>query len=142
MKFFIVSFVIISLFTAEYKNKLQRGKYKDKVLNDTCCYRVYKIDSINNYYLIYSKKNDRIYKIVSQKEKKLKSGIIKLKGCYKFVLRSMIYDNADKNSILKLSQVTCFDISETTSICLEGDSIRDLYLAENIRGLNFIRNKK
>ncbi len=31
-------------------------------------YKVFKIDSINSYYLIYAEKNDTLYKIVSKKE--------------------------------------------------------------------------
>jgi hypothetical protein len=104
-------------------------------------YRVYRIDSINTWYLIYARKGDSLYKIVSKK--------IEIEGCHKievgnhydFHLHSRIYGYTiagkkilPQNTLL----VNCFSFDDSTNICLERDSINDLHYADNIKGLCFI----
>jgi hypothetical protein len=103
-------------------------------------YKVYKLDSINNYYLIYASRKDSLYKIVSKKEPSKNCNQIRKDGEYQFKLHSSIAHRRiggkeilPQNSLL----VNCFYYDESTSICLEGDSIRDLHYADNIKGLCF-----
>ena len=105
-------------------------------------YRVYKIDSINNYYLIYVKKSDSIYKIVSQKDAINNCRTIKKNGYYAFKIHSSLSSFKIGNLLVtpKGSDiVNCFAYDKSTNICFEGDSIRDLYYADNIKGLCFVR---
>ncbi len=105
-------------------------------------YQVYKIDSINNWYLIYAKKGDSLYKIVSKKalvdvcNKK-----VQVSNRYNFQLHSSIYGYTiggkrmmPQNSLL----VTCFSFDKATTICIERDSINDLHYSDNLKGLCII----
>jgi hypothetical protein len=112
------------------------GKYS----NEDLTYRVYKIDSINNYYLIYASKNDSLYKIVSKKETMKNCNRIQKNGEYDFKLHSTLSNRHIGNmdiSAKSLPHVNCFYYDEQTYICLERDSINDLFHADNIKGLCF-----
>jgi hypothetical protein len=105
-------------------------------------YKVYKIDSINNFYLIYAKKNDSLYKIVSKKEGIGNCNRIQEGKVYDFKLHARS-ENRTIDGIKILPQnsllVNCFSYDDSTKICLERDSINDLHYAENIKGLCFIK---
>jgi hypothetical protein len=103
-------------------------------------YNVFKLDSINNYYLIYAKKHDTVYKIICQKQIVSHCNKLKLGTFYKFDLYS-IRENAPVISGIKMNEVNyldikCYQFDENTSICKE-DGIYDLYFARNIKGLCF-----
>ena len=105
-------------------------------------YNVYKIDSINNYYLIYANRNDSLYKIVAQKEKKNNCNMIKSCLSYKFIIHSM-RENPPKIGGIKIRpinymDINCFQFDKETRICKE-DGIFDLYFADNVKGLCFIK---
>ncbi len=113
-----------------------------KITNLQTYYTVTKLDSINNYYLIYAKKNDSVYKIVSKKELFPNCELITLGSNYEFKLKSM-RENAPTFRGLKVSPINymdikCFQFDENTQICKEA-GIYDLYFAENINGLCFIK---
>jgi hypothetical protein len=104
-------------------------------------YEVMKIDSIKNIYLIYAKKDGFLFKIASKKEETENCDKIEVNGKYGFHLESLFpknflgkYDLSPKS----LPHVTGVDFYGTT-ITLEGDSISDLYIAHNIKGLCFIK---
>lgn len=106
-------------------------------------YHVYKLDSINNYYLIYAKKQDTIYKVVSKKEKLANCKMININSDYEFTLHSM-RDSAPVINGIKMTPVNymdinCYQFDENTSICKEKD-IYDLYFSDNIKGLCFIND--
>lgn len=106
-------------------------------------YKVYKIDSINSFYLIYARKGDSIYKIVSKKKQhQVCNTTIITNGKYEFKLHSQSYnpktgklDELPENVLL----VSCFYYDDLTKICLERDSINDLHYADNVEGLCFLR---
>lgn len=111
-----------------------------KYSEDSISYKVYKIDSINSYYLIYANRKDSLYKIVSKKESVKNCNPIQKDHQYNFKLHSALANRRiggkeilPQNSLL----VNCFFYDESTSICFEGDSIRDLHYADNIKGLCF-----
>jgi hypothetical protein len=115
---------------------------KIKNRSNITTYNVYKIDSVNTYYLIYTKKNDTIYKIVSKKEIMDRGQKIQLNRMYAFELHSILSEFRIGNATVspKTSNINCFAFDEKTNICLEGDSIKDLYSANNIKGLYYIKN--
>lgn len=145
MKHFIIitSLILIPLIGLVKNNFLPSKYYKQNSSNQQLTtFRVYKIDSINSYYLIYAKKGVSIYKIVSKKVRVTKCDKININSNYGFKLHSSLHDRQigamkflAQNSLL----VNCFYYDKLTSICLEGDSIRDLYSAENLKGLCFTR---
>jgi len=105
-------------------------------------YRVYKIDSINSFYLIYARKGDSLFKIVSKKDKNLLCKNIGNNRYYEFNLHSQTGEYKIGNVVVPVSlHVDCFAYDDSTSICLERDSIRALYHADNIKGLCFLKNK-
>jgi hypothetical protein len=106
--------------------------------NANTSYHVYKVDSLNNFYLIYASKQGGKYKIVSEK-KHCESGDKILKaGYYEFDLYSIIY-NSDTLPIHP-GGVGSIQVDSLTTIFLE-DSIYDIFSAKNINGLCFLKNK-
>ncbi|WCT13636.1 hypothetical protein [Mucilaginibacter jinjuensis] len=123
----------------------KREGVKHPAKNVATSYKVYKIDSINTYYLIYARGHDTLFKIVSKKNSVKSHYKIKVNTSYEFKLHSSLLNRhigakilLPQNSLL----VNCFSYDDKTQICLEGDSIRDLYYAENIKGLYFIKTKR
>ncbi len=106
-------------------------------------YRVYKIDSINSFYLIYAKGRDSLFKIVSKKESDIIGNKIEVDKAYSFKLHSSLTDFRIGNVLIspRNLEVNCFSYYDETQICYEGDSIRDLFHADNLRGLYFIKTK-
>jgi|LakMenEpi03Aug12_release.lakeMendotaPanAssembly.Ray.scaffolds.fasta_scaffold299590_2 hypothetical protein len=111
--------------------------------SDDFLYKVYKIDSINSYYLVYSVKRDTLYKIVSKKEFNLVGNQVMVGKNYPFQLSSIwtkpIIIGEVNASPSVTPHVTCLSFDDSTKICLEKDSINDIHQASNLRGLYFIR---
>jgi hypothetical protein len=106
-------------------------------------YEVVKIDSINNYYFVYSKKNDSIFKIVSHKPliKVKKCNRVKMGSNYPFLLHSILDDlpaGFEALSPKRNPQINCVGFDDSTSICVEEGMVRDLFSADNLQGLCFI----
>lgn len=123
--------------------KGQTSSTKTLISQEQSLYKVYKIDSIHSYYLIYARKKDTIYKIVSKKSDLENCNSILINQDYAFRLQGRIASR--QASKFRLSPeasllVNCFSYDDSTSVCLERDSINDLYSAENVRGLCFLKN--
>jgi hypothetical protein len=108
-------------------------------------FTVNKIDSVNNYYLVYLKKGTNWYKIVSKKENLDNAKKIKVNSSYKFSLKSIwnqeILIGGVNVSPSLFPHVTCLSFDKETSICIERDSINDLFVSKNLKGLHYIKNK-
>lgn len=131
MKYILILFCLMACACTVFKSGYQKGHL----------YSVYKIDSINNYYLIYARSNDSLYKIVSKKSTNTHGDYIRINKRYPFQLHSML-STFKINGVSITPQtmnVNCFSFDKETSICLEGDSIRNLYQGDNIHGLYFLR---
>ncbi len=106
-------------------------------------YKVYKIDSVNSYYLVYAKQQDSLFKIVSKKNNRPLCSAIQVGKSYGFVLNSSwpkeINLQKTKASTITMINVTCLGFDDHTKICLEKDSINDLYSTQNLSGLCFIK---
>jgi hypothetical protein len=98
-------------------------------------YKVYKVDSINSYYLIYVSKRDTNYKIVSKREFTENCNKITKGDYYDFNLSSMSI-----GEIMSPGFANCIWVDSTTKVCLE-DSIFDLKSASNIKGLCYETKK-
>ena len=101
--------------------------------------KIWKIDSINRYYLIYGKKGNSLFKIVSRKDERASGQHIHLDKKYNFSLesiwRSKILIDGVTVSPSSIYSVNCLGFDSATYICLERDSIVDLYHADNVKGL-------
>ena len=97
--------------------------------------KVYKIDSINNYYLIYLKSKKIDYKIVSKKNNCEKSNLIKIDSTYSFKLEPIfkISNNGNQSIANYLDLKRCQYFDGNTTICNEPGI--ELYKSSNVYGL-------
>lgn len=106
-------------------------------------YEIYKIDSINTFYIVYAKKNGTKFKIVSKKANSARCNKILVGSSYSLKLKSILKQEiklGDKTiSSSSNLLVTCFTFEENTKICREED-ITDLHYAENLIGLCFVKD--
>jgi hypothetical protein len=125
---------VILLLIAGASCRLRLSNIHSRHPHDT--YKVVRVDSINNVYLIYAKMKDTLYKIVSLKSSVDNGRAIVVNGYYQFDLVSLIVKNfqgydISPQTILNLGGI---DYSGTL-IKLERPSILDIYKASNIKGL-------
>jgi hypothetical protein len=141
MKSAQILILICLLFGSCTSAKVNRRKYNPSSTSfkQAINLRVYKIDSINDYYLIYGRKNKSLFKIVSKKEANSECRNVHLNGNYKFLLTSIWYSQLSINGVnvspSSMLEVNRLALDSSTYICLERDSINDLYHADNIKGL-------
>jgi hypothetical protein len=110
---------------------------------DSLNYKVYKIDSINNYYIIYVRKGTSVFKIVSEKDIITNCDGIEIGKTYKLDLHSLLFVNG--HSVIpanQINEISGWRIDNSTIINFEGDSIRDIYYADNIKGLCLIKKRQ
>jgi len=127
MKRFVLIIIILAIVIS---CGISSKTIKNNDINPLLEYEVFKIDSINDVYLSYLTRNDKLHKVLSLKEK----------GS----------DNCNKISVgerYKLSLKSYFEDTPLTSlhingieyhgqiIEIEGDSITDLYTSRNLKGL-------
>ena len=136
----VIILILVSCFSKKHLQKSYSDKRKNSLM-DMNLYRVYKIDSIRNFYLIYAEKNDVLYKIVSEKTHVVNCQPIRVTENYPFVLHSHIANRKVGNMRIMPGSVDCFYYGDSTFICLE-ESIYDLHSAENVSGLCFLKDYK
>ncbi|MFV0306104.1 MAG: hypothetical protein ACK5IC_11565 [Moheibacter sp.] len=103
-------------------------------------FKVNKLDSINNYYVIYSIKDAKKYKIVSKKETgefvKCKN-LLKENSYYNFELENLIPEVQSPNPLENkptFPVLSCYLFDDDTKICEEKE-MEILYKAKNLTGL-------
>lgn len=109
-------------------------------------YLIERIDSINNWYLIYAKKLDTNFKIISSKDvRQMAPGKKIMVGrYYRLILISRKNDDVPTIKGIKIKpmnslDVHCYVYDEQTSICIEQEKkIFDLHRSPNIIGLTYI----
>lgn len=135
--FFLAAFIFVSCSLSKQIN--------NKQMTDNI-YKVYKIDSVHSYYLVYAKRGDTLYKIVSKKQWQRNSNKIYVGGQYDFLLHSVWHQkimigNVDV-SPSNMPHITCMNFDDSTAICLEKDSINDLFIASNLKGLFILKQRQ
>lgn len=128
LSLFLVSVVFSNLFCSNNK-----GAIPIAVNTIDSSYKVYRIDSVSNFYLVYASRDSIRHKIVSSKQSCEKGDRIEIGNNYTFRLRSMLYD-FDGVKVVPGGLVGCIYVDGATKICIE-DSITDLESAENLIGL-------
>ncbi|MGN7784739.1 hypothetical protein ACTJIJ_09440 [Niabella sp. 22666] len=138
MKSILLIAAIAALFSCY---SLKKGKLKSYE-GSLDGYKVYKVDSINAYYLIYAIKDGSRYKIVSKKNHNNCKEKIEINKVYLFDLQPTLENRKIAGDTL-LSQntllVNCFSYDDTTQICFEDNMLRELYNAKNVKGICFIK---
>lgn len=129
MKYKILIIIILLCFTSCKISRINNNKYK-----------VYKIDKLNSYYIIYCEKGNDKYKIISKDTGEIysKHQEIKIGYYYHFnLINYPIYNN--DNPITGFTPlVNCFSFDDNTKICKE-EGINGLYISTNIIGITIIR---
>lgn len=100
---------------------------------------VTKIDSINNYYVIYTKQNNQNYKFVSEKSSTGCRDKIVVGKKYDFNMKSIFeFKIKDKDTVKEITNhvnIDCIILGET-KICKEYENeIFDVYTSKNLEGL-------
>ena len=105
-------------------------------------YKIYRIDSINSFYLIYCEKEGQKYKIVSKKADDIPKGSKKIEIGESFNLTLKLFPEENKNNPLANSSilVDCFTFDPNTTICKE-NGMHGLHTTENLKGLFYNINK-
>ena len=107
-------------------------------------YEIYQIDSINDYYLVFAKKSDSLFKIVSAKTTNNSCERIQLNKKYALSLHSIwtkpiVINNTDV-SPSQTPHVTGLGFDDSTTIKIDrANGIYDLYKCENLRGLCYLK---
>jgi hypothetical protein len=106
-------------------------------------YEVYKIDSINSYFLVFARRDDSLFEIVSKKENSLDCKKIRVGQQYTLALNSLWNEDRWVGNInVKPSltpHVTCLRFDDSTSICIDREhGIYDLFLTPSLTGLCYI----
>lgn len=135
-------FILAITFISCTSNRHVGSGIHQKEVNKQSMFKVYRIDSVNSYYLIYAQRKDSLFKIVSKKAGCVEKKLINTDAYYPFLLKSIWNTpiaiegvNASPSSVYN---VNCINFDDSTKICLERDSISDLYIASNIQGLCFV----
>jgi hypothetical protein len=142
MKNYLITLLII--FISSCKCYHSNENIKNINAENTVNYKIYKIDSLNSYYLIYAKKEELLYKIVSKKSNKDGCLKIKINSIYALKLRSMEImkpkiEDPKKRPMNYLDFIEpCRKFDDSTKICLER-YMTDLYFVDNVKGLCLIK---
>jgi hypothetical protein len=94
-----------------------------KIIDGEVC----KIITLDNYYLIYIRSNERMYKVLSFMDINDTCQEIQLNSIYTFSLQ------LQENSLNP--HITGVSIGEALITYREGDSIRGLYFSQNLKGI-------
>ncbi|WP_298899975.1 hypothetical protein [uncultured Psychroserpens sp.] len=122
----------------EKKAPVNHGNVNKSITNNgsNILYEIQKIDSTQHLYLIYAKKSDKYYKIFSDKEtERIDCNKIKLNEKYKFELDTVLSQTGVYEHMSGLR------LNDKSTVHFEGDSIRDLYVSKNIKGLCYYPNE-
>lgn len=108
-------------------------------------YQVARIDSLGPVYLIYARRSDTLFKIVSDKTPAANCAKLQPGGRYKLQLRSLYFTDATREELAQypIPMATVGHLGSAgidwdgkgLLIKMEGDSITDLYYAKNLAGL-------
>lgn len=135
MKTVIFSFAIMLLFLSCIckKNDMLTLKKQQINLYQNDKFEIIKIDSIDNIYLLYAKRNDSVLKIVSLKQNDINCNEIKVGNKYNLKIESFF----SKNYPQKLD-IKGFKVSNTIIKLEKNGVIWNLFSSKNFQGLCYI----
>jgi len=138
-KYFLL--IIISLLLINYglsTKEVRSASFFETKLSErnNPIFKIIKIDSIENIYLVYAERNDSIFKIMSLKEKYSNCRPIKLGELYNLKIISWFLPE----EIHVRMRVTGVKFGNVI-VKMERDSIvSDLFLTKNLEGLCYVSN--
>lgn len=95
-------------------------------------YRIVKIDSLNQFYIVYARYENTVFKIISKKDSLYGNELIRLGAKYKLTLKSLL--NINEMDILDIHICRI----ENTEFRLENDSVLwDLFITKELKGLSY-----
>jgi len=101
-------------------------------------YTINRIDSIENFYVIYATRNDSTFQIASKKAKVLNCDQLKINAKYSLKLKSRVFTgkaNGAKITSATNDLVKCIGLDRVTVVCFDDNCVQDLFYTENIEGL-------
>lgn len=102
-------------------------------------FKITRIDSTGNYYLLYASRNDSTFKKISKKEETIRGcEPIALNHDYKLTMQSAMPDirvGKGVYSATKNLHVDCYGFNSETTICFEKGCIRDLFYSLELQGV-------
>lgn len=128
--------ILFSIYGCNSSKKVNTTSYKYQTIDRTGSkYEIYKIDSLENLYIIYLKKSNSIFKVVSNKQNNKLCNLIKEGHLYDLKIKSVIPSNlSQKNHIAGF-------VYSGTLVKLKGENtVWDLFNSENLSGLCYIPN--
>jgi hypothetical protein len=131
MKIVLFSFVIVLLslsYIGKKNNKLILKENQTNLNQSDKC-EIIKINSIDNIYLLYAKRNDSIVKIVSLKLKDMNCNQIKVGDRYNLKINSFFSKNYPQKLYIK-----GFKVSNTIIKLEKNGVIWDLFSSKNLKG--------
>ena len=144
----IVGLIILSFISCTHtRNKNKSSLYKSTEVskNKSSLYKITKITKNNNWYEIYSEKQDTLYKIISKvPQRNLKQcKKIRVGNYYPLEIKSRweLLAESHGTDLMPVSylKIECFNYDESTKICIEIDKgIYKLYHSQNLKGLCLI----
>lgn len=132
-------FCMLSLIVAVSCSSMQKATTDGNI-----GYLIKRIDKKNSWYIIYAKRKDTLYKIISKagsSDTNCKN-IIAVGKWYDFVLKSN-KQNAPVVGGVKLAPVSytgCYQFDSETTICLEPKKgIYDLFYTDDLKGICYLK---
>lgn len=136
-----ISFFLLIVFVLMLLNCAPKRTSQE--MHDSEKYTVYKIDSINSYYLVYLTYRKNSFKVISKKESSSSCRPIKVGDQFNlFFLDRLIkeedYIPKDFKTISALSFVPdCIKLDDSTEICRDR-GMDNIYLSKSLRGLCYV----
>lgn len=100
-------------------------------------YKIIKIDSVNNYYVISANKIDQIFKIISKKNFRVeKYKQIEVGSNIPLQLQSIL--NVGNKKIFpgnQIQELSGWRLDDSTTIIFEKEDVKDLFISRNLSGL-------
>ncbi|SFM90583.1 hypothetical protein SAMN05428949_1243 [Chitinophaga sp. YR627] len=137
MKYISIIFTLLMVSCSLSKSPITGAPSYAQFEDTSAVYKIYKIDSINSWYVIYARNSGYRYKIISKKCTQLQGvKIMKHKSYNLRLISTRHYPNAPTNYL----DVPCFMLDEQTSMCLEPrKEIYDVHYTKDLKGLYFSR---
>ena len=140
MKINFLILISILFFLSCKSNKIvdpivENSKRTNQKINLKDQFEILKIDSIQNVYLIYIKRNDSVFKVASDKEINIKCKSIQKGEFYNLKIKSVFSSNFHQ----KLD-IAGFRFSGTLIKLKEEGVIWDLFVSNNFKGICFKNN--
>ncbi|WP_298753793.1 hypothetical protein [uncultured Psychroserpens sp.] len=141
MKYLLI--LIIVLFSCNNKKSIIN---ESKVQESKQNYKVFKVDSIGSFYLIYLNKGNLNYKVISEMQSEKKANeLIEVGKEYSLSLSSVFNQKLkikDKKVRAVPLMVDCIQFEKNINICKEKElGINDLHYTSDLSGLHLIVDK-